>query len=89
MGERDGRRGDDLQQVVVQPHVPDAGEAGEDAAPDALEFVEGQVQVEEGGQLPEGRRLQGLEIVVVEELNAKMSIETYLPWSKSFFVRLR
>ena len=77
MGERDGRRGDDLQQVVVQPHVPDAGEAGEDAATDALEFVVGQVQVEEGGQLPEGRRFQGLEIVVVEELNAKIFIETY------------
>ena len=82
VGERDGRRGDDLQQVVVQPHVPDAGEAGEDAAPDALQFVVGQVQVEEGGQLSECGRLQGLEIVVVEELNAKMSIEIYPPYSR-------
>ena len=60
MGERDGRRGDDLHLVVVEPHVPDAREAGENAAPDSLKFVVREIQVEEGRQLPERRRLEGL-----------------------------
>ena len=71
MGERDGRRGDVFYFVVVQPHVTDARETGEDTASNALEFVVRQVQVEEGGQLPKGRRFKGLEIIVVENLDAK------------------
>ena len=77
MGERDGRRGDVFYFVVVQPHVTDARETGEDTASNALEFVVRQVQVEEGRQLPKRRRFQGIEIVVVEMLVSKMSIETY------------
>ena len=75
VGERDGRRGDDLEPVVVKPHVADAREAGEDATPNALQFVVGKVQVEEGGQLPECGRFQGLEVVVVKELDAKIIID--------------
>ena len=41
VGERDGRRGDDLEPVVVKPHVADTREAGEDASPNALQFVVG------------------------------------------------
>ena len=78
MSERYGRRWDDLEPVVVKPHVADAREAGEDATPNALQFVVGQVQVEEGGQLPKCGRFQGREIVVVKELDGKIIIDGLL-----------